>query len=64
MPTTSNDANPTVVYENVGQYDVTLTISNTLGQNTITMENFVEVLPTPFPAFTYETRRPDGSFHQ
>jgi subtilisin family serine protease len=48
LPATSTVQNPTVVYNNAGVYDVTLTVTNAFGTETITMTNEVTVntLPT------------------
>lgn len=42
-PETSTDQNPEIMYENEGVFDVTLTVTNEAGSNTITKENFIEV---------------------
>jgi PKD repeat protein len=50
-PSTSEDQNPTVVYDSLGQYDVTLTVSNRVGDDTeikldyITVECFTPDAP-------------------
>ncbi|MEZ4986947.1 MAG: PKD domain-containing protein [Saprospiraceae bacterium] len=43
MPTTSDDANPTVTYTTEGVYDVTLTVTNAGGSSTISQTSFVQV---------------------
>ncbi len=51
-PSSSTDQNPTVVYDNVGTYTVTLTASNSLGENTVTQTDYITVITTPTPSFT------------
>ena len=53
-PANSTDESPVVTYDEVGVYDVSLTVSGALGENTFTQEGFVEILPIPIPDFTYE----------
>lgn len=43
-PATSNEANPTVLYANGGQFTVTLTASNATGSHTIVKEQYISVL--------------------
>lgn len=50
-PSTSSATNPTVVYDNVGVYTVTLTASNPSGSSTATTTITVNTLPEP--VFTY-----------
>ncbi len=52
-PATSTMANPTVAYSEVGDFDVTLTVTNANGSNSITMPDFVSVFDEPISAFTY-----------
>ena len=42
-PSTSNEANPTVLYAQEGTYDVTLTITTDSEQGTVTKENYITV---------------------
>jgi PKD repeat protein len=42
-PATSSERNPSVVYNTPGVYDVTLTVSNAQGSNTVTRQDFIEV---------------------
>jgi PKD repeat protein len=51
-PATSNLQNPVVTYENPGVYDVTLTVSNPAGSNTVTLTDYITVLTEPTAAFT------------
>jgi len=49
-PATSTVQNPTgIVYSEAGSYDVTLTVSNLLGSNTISMPGYITVKPSPAP---------------
>lgn len=59
----SEDADPWHEYEGVGSYNVTLTVSNSAGSDTITKEAFI-VIPTPVPeAYFYVAPRDRyGSF--
>ncbi len=48
-PTTSNEQNPSITYNQAGTYSVTLEVSNTAGANTLYIQDFVVVsenLPT------------------
>lgn len=42
-PATSSEQNPIVVYNEAGTYDVTLTVTNETGSNTLTKEDFINV---------------------
>ena len=42
-PATSDEENPTVVYETPGSYDVTLTVSNAYGTSTVTKKDYIVV---------------------
>lgn len=52
-PATSSMANPTVTYDVPGTYDVSLTVSNANGTNSLTMPDYVTVLDEPTSSFTY-----------
>ncbi len=54
-PSSSTDQNPTVVYDNVGTYTVTLTASNALGENTVTQTDYITVITVPTAGFTSST---------
>lgn len=43
-PDTSNDRNPTIYYNEEGVYDVTLTVSNGLENNTTTKEDYMHIM--------------------
>jgi PKD repeat protein len=51
-PSSSTQANPTVVYAAAGQYTVVLTVSNAAGSNTVTETNFITVNTVPAPGFS------------
>mgnify|MGYP005839047619 CR=1 FL=1 len=42
-PATSSDPNPTISYDMAGDFDVTLTVTNTTGSHTLTMEEYIHV---------------------
>jgi subtilisin family serine protease len=46
-PETSNASNPIITYSNPGAYNVTLSVTNSNGTNTITQSNWVIVNPAP-----------------
>lgn len=50
--TTSNLKNPSTIYVTPGQYTVSLTISDSLNENTIIRENFIEVFGSPVADFS------------
>jgi photosystem II stability/assembly factor-like uncharacterized protein len=54
-PATSTDQNPTVTYDNPGDYDVELTVSNASGSETETKVEYISVLVTPEQA-----EKPEG----
>jgi len=51
-PATSIEQNPTVTYNEEGEYDVELTVSDGTNSNTMLMEDFISVLMTP-PAMLF-----------
>ena len=51
-PSSSTEQNPTVVYDNVGTYTVTLTASNSLGENTVEQTNYITVISVPTAGFS------------
>lgn len=51
-PATSTVANPSVTYSAAGQYDVSLTVTNAVGQSTTVLNNYISVLSVPNAAFT------------
>lgn len=53
LPNTSTEQNPVILYENEGEFDVTLTVTNESGSNTITFEDYIQVQSAPIANFTY-----------
>lgn len=51
-PSTSTQQNPTIVYKTTGTYDVTLKVTNSFGNNTKTISQYIEVLPLVITSFT------------
>ncbi|MFK5855739.1 MAG: BACON domain-containing carbohydrate-binding protein [Bacteroidota bacterium] len=43
-PATSSDQNPSVIYNTAGDFDVTLTVTNTTGSNTMLIENYITAI--------------------
>ena len=54
-PATSTEQHPTVVYDDPGIFDVSLTAGNTFANNTVLMEDYIVVLDVPDPNFSYNT---------
>lgn len=49
-PGVSSDTNPqNILYQNPGNYDVTLTVSNEFGTNTVTYTDYIQVTVSPAP---------------
>jgi hypothetical protein len=46
-PATSTEQNPTVMYEEMGEFDVTLTVTGTAGSNTMTKNNYISTMAMP-----------------
>ncbi|MBR9919974.1 MAG: PKD domain-containing protein [Bacteroidetes bacterium] len=53
IPSTSTDPNPIVTYTGVGSFDVSLTVINGAGTNTLTFPDYITVETPPFASFTY-----------
>ncbi len=53
-PATSNEQNPTVVYNSTGKYNVSLIVENSAGSDTIEMVDFIYVIDVPVAQFDYE----------
>jgi|GEM_PF-2345374 PKD repeat protein len=51
LPASSDAANPSVIYANAGTYGVTLTVSNTAGAGTLSMEDAVIISPAAVADF-------------
>ena len=52
MPSSSTDQNPVVYYNTPGSFPVTLTVTNGLGSDVATYNNFVNISSSPFSAPT------------
>ncbi|MDX1913268.1 MAG: PKD domain-containing protein [Saprospiraceae bacterium] len=52
-PSSSNQANPTVIYAFAGVYTITLTATNSSGSHTFTRTQYITVNTTPTPNFTH-----------
>lgn len=42
-PATSTEANPMIIYSTAGNYDVTLYVANMIGNNTLTVDNYITI---------------------
>ena len=62
VPNTSSDPNPIITYPNVGTYNVSLTVSGSIGSNTFELEEAVSVVPKPEPAFDFEINGSEVTF--
>ena len=58
-PSTSNIENPTIVYNTPGNYNVSLTALSPGGPNTKTINNYITVIQSATPGFTFST--PSGN---
>ncbi|MCF0207022.1 MAG: PKD domain-containing protein, partial [Bacteroidales bacterium] len=62
QPNSSTEQHPqNIRYNNVGNFNVTLIVENTLGRDTLVLENYIHVIPTigsevPKPKFTCDNR--------
>jgi PKD repeat protein len=55
-PATSTDQNPQVLYDQLGNYNVTLTATNATGDNTATQNSFIQITESaPLSAFNSST---------
>jgi PKD repeat protein len=52
-PATSNEANPTIVFAELGIYDVNLTVANAGGSHTFLADQYISVVDIPTVEFTY-----------
>jgi len=52
-PATSNAMNPNVIYNQIGNYGVTLTVSNAQGSDVIVRQNYINIVPDALSSFTY-----------
>ena len=53
-PSSSTSQNPTVTYNNPGVFDVSLTVSNAQGSNSLTQQDFITVGDDPVADFDYQ----------
>lgn len=60
MPDTSNEANPEVVYEDSGIYDVQLIVTNAAGADTLVMDDTIEILEEPGASFSSNNTLGEG----
>jgi PKD repeat protein len=56
-PTTSTEQNPVVIYETDGVYDVSLEVSNSVGSQTITKDDYISVLEGLVPDVQFSADR-------
>lgn len=54
-PSSSTEENPTVVYELAGSFDVTLIVSNEVGEDSEIKTNFITVVGFPTADFAFDT---------
>ncbi|MEZ4910896.1 MAG: PKD domain-containing protein [Saprospiraceae bacterium] len=52
-PSTSSEQNPVVSYSNSGTFDVSLTVTNAFGTNTLTLNDYISVNSTPNVNFDF-----------
>ena len=62
-PEYSTEQHPSVIYKEPGIYDVSLTASNTYGENSKTYEDYIKVLCGPFAYIPEEAQNVLGSYH-
>ena len=53
-PSTSNEQNPVVTYNEAGTFSVTLSVSNTIGNNVINMPEVIIISAAPTASFDFE----------
>ncbi len=61
-PSSSTEQNPLVTYNTVGNHDVTLEVTNILGQDILSETNYILVEDIPEVAFTYSINGLEVSF--
>ena len=55
-PATSTDQNPSVTYDQVGTYDVTLEVTNANGTDIISQTSYITMLGTPTSSYTFDVQ--------
>jgi choice-of-anchor B domain-containing protein len=63
LPGTSNEVNPIVSYNQQGLFDVTLIASNEVGNDTLTMENFIGASDIPSASFSFQVNGSEVLFN-
>lgn len=61
-PSASTEENPTIIYESEGSYDVTLTVSNEVGEDSEISTNLITVTDLPIPDFQFSVDYFDVAF--
>ena len=61
-PATSTQENPSVIYNNAGVFDVTLTVTNANGSDVSVQNNIIEIFATPEPDFSFNVSGTIASF--
>lgn len=61
-PNSSTDQNPVVTYNNSGEYDVTLEVTNPFGSDSKTENNAFMIIDLPFAEFQYDTDELEANF--
>lgn len=59
-PATSTEASPSVVYNNAGTYDASLTVTNVVGSASVTSQNIIVVNSEPQASFSTTNTLGDG----
>ncbi len=62
-PATSNVPNPVVTYENAGNFDVSLEVSNDVGSDIQTQSELIAITETPIAAFNFTNTNNTYSFN-
>ncbi|MBK8082033.1 MAG: PKD domain-containing protein [Saprospiraceae bacterium] len=61
-PSTSTENNPSVSYSLPGNYDATLIATNSVGSDTLSIQNYISISTTPTASFTYQNNGLTYSF--
>ena len=54
-PSSSNEQNPSISYADGGSFDVSLIVSNTIGADTLMIENFINAIGSPNGDYNFST---------